>query len=143
ENLVLAYMWVSLADAAGQTKAREIRVLLAEKMSSEQIGEARLLARAWTLSTPMRFTQTPVRVEVDGKLLTCSVSPVQAGGRTLVPLRDIFEALGAAVAWDASSKGITANRDGTEVRLTVGGRSATVDGRKVALDAPARVVRGV
>lgn len=45
-----------------------------------------------------------IQVEVDGQALSFSEAPRQMNGRTMVPLRGIFEALGAQVNWDASSR---------------------------------------
>jgi len=39
----------------------------------------------------------PITVTVNGRVLTMDVSPVVQGGRTLVPMRVIFDALGAEV----------------------------------------------
>ncbi len=45
----------------------------------------------------------PIRVMVDGAELAFDVDPVIENDRTLVPMRLIFEALGAKVDWDASN----------------------------------------
>ncbi len=84
-------------------------------------------------------------VTVDGQQLATSVAPIQRNGRTLVPMRDIFQALGASVAWNNQTQGITATRGGTpaaNVGLQIGSRFATVNGRGVTLDQPAVLYRG-
>lgn len=43
-----------------------------------------------------------ISVVVDGQVLATEVSPVIENGRTMVPLRAIFEALDASVEWDDS-----------------------------------------
>jgi len=40
-------------------------------------------------------------------------------GRTLVPLRAIFEALGAELNWDPVTRTVTGTKDGTVVTLTI------------------------
>lgn len=53
--------------------------------------------------TPAHASQ-PVRIQIDGQLLYIPANeqqPTIVGGRTLVPLRLVMEALGFRVAWDA------------------------------------------
>ena len=83
-----------------------------------------------------------IRVEVNGRPLSFSVPPTVMAGRTIVPLRGIFEALGAQVNWDESTSTITGTKGDTNVRLVVGAHSATVNGRTVYLDAPATIIGG-
>ncbi|MGE0493869.1 MAG: copper amine oxidase N-terminal domain-containing protein [Vulcanimicrobiota bacterium] len=63
-------------------------------------------------------------------------------GRVLVPLRGIFERLGAEVVYLPASRSIKATRDRTQVELVLGSRSALVDGRTVYLDVPAATYSG-
>jgi hypothetical protein len=48
------------------------------------------------------------RVLLDGQLLSFDVQPIIEDGRTLVPLRTIFEALGANVSWDENTQTVAA-----------------------------------
>lgn len=73
---------------------------------------------------------------------TLEVPPRLSGGRTLVPLRFIGEALGASFNWDAPSKTVTYSLAGRQVILTAGSTQARVDGSPVTLEAPAQVVDG-
>ena len=81
------------------------------------------------------------RVVVNGQGLTFDVPPVIEQGRTLVPLRAIFEALGAGVNWDDSTQTVTATKGGMEIKLVIGGL-AYKNGQPVALDVPAKIVNG-
>ena len=47
QDYVTAHMWVNLAGAQGNENARELRDLLAEGMSAEQIAAAQRAAREW------------------------------------------------------------------------------------------------
>jgi hypothetical protein len=81
-------------------------------------------------------------VVVNGKTLAFDVPPVIESGRTLVPLRAIFEALGAAVQWDATTRTVTATRSSTTIQLAIGQAQAQRNGQPVTLDVPARIQAG-
>jgi len=86
------------------------------------------------------FAQRGIRVTVDGTPLSLDVEPVIRNGRTLVPMRAIFERLGATVDWNAGTGTITARRSNQTIQLTIGSATASVDGRRVNLDVPAEIV---
>lgn len=94
------------------------------------------------LVTAIMASMATIKVEVDGERLSFDVPPMMIQNRTMVPLRGVFEAMGAQVNWDAPTATITANKADRDVKLTVGNRSATVNGRTVMLDAPPMIVRG-
>ena len=81
-------------------------------------------------------------VILNGDEITFDVLPRIQNGRVLVPLRAIFEAMGATVNWDNITKTATAKKDGTTVILTSGSETATINGRTVALDQPGVVING-
>lgn len=78
-------------------------------------------------------------VTLNGQNLNFDVPLVVENDRTLVPLRAIFEALGASVQWDDSTQTVTASKAGTEIKLVIGGK-AFKNGEPVALDVPAKLV---
>lgn len=83
-----------------------------------------------------------VNVTIDGKLQQFDQSAIIKNGSTLVPLRGVFEALKAEVAWDQATKTVTATKGSTVIVLTIGKSTATVDGKQVALSAKAEVING-
>src|SRR5574341_2256879 len=83
-----------------------------------------------------------IRVLVDGSPVLFDQPPVSIGGRVLVPLRGVFERLGAVVPWNPLNNTVLASRSGTQIQLTIGSRVAFVNGRQVMLDVPAMAVRG-
>ncbi len=83
-----------------------------------------------------------VSVSVDGKKLDTDVAPVICDGRTLVPMRAIFEALGADIEWDDAEKTVSATKNDTFIKLTAGKNEMTVNGRIVQLDVPASIRYG-
>jgi len=68
--------------------------------------------------------------------------PIEVQGAVLVPLRGVFEALGATVNYDASSKTITANKGSANVVLQLGSTIASVNGQTQMLSQAARTVDG-
>jgi len=85
---------------------------------------------------------TGMNMVLDGKLLTFEVQPRIVNGRTLVPLRALSEALGAAVYWDADTKTATVLNASTEIVLTIGDFAPTVNGLTVAIDQPGIIENG-
>ncbi|MDD4689035.1 MAG: stalk domain-containing protein [Eubacteriales bacterium] len=67
------------------------------------------------------------------------VKPVVVDDRTLVPMRAIFEVLGAQVDWNDKSQTATAVKDETKVAITIGG-GFIVNEREVDLDVPAQLI---
>jgi hypothetical protein len=84
------------------------------------------------------FSQIPVYL--DGERLYFDTPPTITNGRTLVPLRKIFEELGAEVAWDQETKTVTAVKGDRSVSVTIDNKSAVVNGKSVTLDVPATLV---
>jgi hypothetical protein len=80
------------------------------------------------------YAPTSASVTLNGQPLTTSVPPMVQNGRTLVPMRDIFEALGATVVWNPGDSSIVAQKDSTRVWLQIGNSTARVDNRNVWLD---------
>ncbi len=86
--------------------------------------------------------QAPIRVYVDGQELPFDVPPSMIQGRVLVPLRGIFERLGATVDFDPQTQHIVAVRGPQTVELTIGSRQARVNSSAALLDVPAFTIGG-
>ncbi|MFX4262213.1 copper amine oxidase N-terminal domain-containing protein [Pelotomaculum propionicicum] len=80
-----------------------------------------------------------INVILDGKTMEFEVLPFLDQGRTMVPLRAIFEALGAGVQWDGESRTVTAVKDSREIKLVIDG-AAYINGAVVNLDVPAKII---
>ena len=83
-----------------------------------------------------------ITVLVNGTAVTFDQPPIIENGRTLVPLRAIFEALGANVEWEQSTQTVTAVRDDITIILKIGDAFLTKNGERIALDVPAKIVGG-
>ncbi|TJX12855.1 copper amine oxidase N-terminal domain-containing protein [Tissierella creatinini] len=84
----------------------------------------------------------PIKVFVHNSQLNLPVDPVIIDGRTLVPLRAIFEALGATVEWDQATKTVTGIQGDKLIKLQVDNKIAQINGQEVTLDAAATIVNG-
>jgi len=75
-----------------------------------------------------------IQVTVNGTPVNFDQPPVMAGDHVLVPLRGVFEQLGATVRYDAPTRGITAVSGATQISLQIGNRMANVNGQSRMLD---------
>ena len=81
-----------------------------------------------------------ITVSLDGKNIEFDVAPQIINGRTMVPLRAIFEALGATVDWNDDTQTVTSTKGGTTISLTINNPTMYVNGKAVILDSPACLV---
>lgn len=86
--------------------------------------------------------EAELKVQINGQILTLDTPPFIDNGRTLVPLRAIFEALGAQIGWNGATRTVTGTRAAKKVVLTVDSDQAQVDGQAVKLAVAARIRDG-
>lgn len=79
---------------------------------------------------------------VDGTNVQTDVPPVIVDGRTLVPVRALFESLGATVDWDETTQTVTATKEDTVISMQIGSTAASVNGATQVLDVPAQTIEG-
>ena len=112
-----------------------------------------LIAAIFTLSVFADETK-PVTVTLNGQVVDCASYGQEATiveGRTLVPLRAIFEALGASVEWDGETRKVSSTRGNVMITLAVGENSLQkhilydgfiVETIIIPLDVPAQIMNG-
>ena len=83
-----------------------------------------------------------IKVVVDGSPIYLDSPPMLLNGRVLVPLRGVFERLGATVVWDPRAQAVLAQRGATSIALTIGSSQAAVNGQAQPIDTPALLVAG-
>jgi Copper amine oxidase N-terminal domain len=91
---------------------------------------------------PAQTTAPYVRIFVDGSPVTLSRPPVIVNGRMLVPMRSVFQQLGATVTWDPLAETALAQRGGTTVSLSIGAMQGFVNGQAQVLDVPPMIIGG-
>jgi hypothetical protein len=111
-------------------------------MKIRQTLSALALGLAFAAGAHSASAQEAPRLLLNDRPLRTRVEPVLEDGRVLVPLRDIFEALGARVDYDREDRTITARRAGSLVHMALGSQSAVADGHIVHLDVPADTIAG-
>ncbi|WP_130861115.1 N-acetylmuramoyl-L-alanine amidase [Bacilliculturomica massiliensis] len=117
---------------------------LIQRSTQERFGEA--AGKAVETYLKRVGVMKDVTVLVNGSELEMDQPPVLKEGRVLIPFRAVFEALGAEVGWDGTSQTVSAEKDGTEVLMTIDSKTMTVKDaqgtRSVELDVPAQIANG-
>ncbi len=93
------------------------------------LGAASIAAAALTLPAA---AAGPVTVTLNGNQLNLNPAPTERAGRVFVPLRGVFENLGASVVY--ANGVINATGRGHTVSLHIGSQQATVDGQQQTVD---------
>ncbi|MDF2716338.1 MAG: hypothetical protein K0R28_3263, partial [Paenibacillus sp.] len=84
-----------------------------------------------------------IRITLYGEPFSAERSPILVDGVTLVPLRDIAEALGAAVSWDNGAQSVKLHKSASEIRLAIGSTEAVKNGQPIRLEAAPRLMGNV
>ena len=84
----------------------------------------------------MAMPALAVNLIIDGMKVKLDSEPLMRGSMVFVPLRGIFEKLGATVTYEKSTQTILAHRKETKVKLVTGDPFAFVDGSRVRMMAP-------
>jgi trimeric autotransporter adhesin len=105
------------------------------------VGNAPAQRRDPGVITPDR--KLAIKVTVDGEPLEFKDAvPIMAASRILVPMRGVFERLGATLNWDKANNKVTANANGKSIELKIGQNTAVMDGKATPLDQPAVLYKG-
>lgn len=86
------------------------------------------------------MAENDIRVNLNDKTLSFDVLPQIINERTMVPLRAIFEALGASVDWNQETKTIISTKGNTTIKLTINSNIMYVNDNPITLDTPACVI---
>jgi hypothetical protein len=87
--------------------------------------------------------QGAITVAVDGETVAFSgQAPVIVNGRTLIPLRGVFEKMGYSIEWDGATKTATLKTDKNSISVSANSSAFTVNGESKALDVPAQIMNG-
>lgn len=139
-GLVIATMVTSVPNAAAQataTPAPEDSINETEKTPIP-------IVTSGTIPYPRvdKTENEPITVTINGKAVEFDVAPVLENGRVLVPLRKIFEELGATVTWEDETKTATAIKGDDSIVIAADNETMDKNGRKILLDVAAKIVDG-
>jgi hypothetical protein len=119
---------------------RELRRPRGLRTSVKKLRSTLLLLLA-TLGSA--YARPELVVLVDGKPVEFKTArPQVIGGRTVVPLRGVFEAIGAYVEYDPANRIIKAKRNNEVVELKLDDRVAKKNGAEIIMDAKAQIYAG-
>ena len=109
-------------------------------MLKKSLFLALAIALAISIINFTAFAAGPISVYLNGTRLTFDVPPQLINNRTMVPLRAIFEAMGAKVDWNGDTETVTGTKGDRVVVLTIGNTSPTINGQVVTIDQPGVIV---
>ncbi|MGP6156442.1 MAG: stalk domain-containing protein [Vulcanimicrobiaceae bacterium] len=91
-----------------------------------------ILAMTAMVAVPVSAQSGQIAVQLNGRPINLDPPPVERVGRVFVPLRGVFERMGASVVYDNGQ--INATGRGHTVSLNIGSSAASVDGQPQTLD---------
>lgn len=80
-----------------------------------------------------------VTVVLDGETIVFDVLPQLINGRTMVPMRAIFEKLGAVVDWNDTTRTAIAQKGNTTVSIVIDDTTLYKNSEPITLDVPAQL----
>ncbi|MCL2573276.1 MAG: stalk domain-containing protein [Defluviitaleaceae bacterium] len=92
------------------------------------------------------YANNEIAVTIDGVAVEFDVPPQIVDGRTLVPVRGVFEALGFEVEWKQDIQTAILERDNLDIFITIGNQAFIRDNgdflSAFVLDVPAQIIDG-
>ena len=98
-----------------------------------------LIAAAMVMTTAVSAAEG-VNVTVNG--VAVDTQGVIVDGRTMVPVRGVFEQIGYTVEWDANTKTATLTKGSDTVEMTQGKMYFTYNGTQITPDVPQQIING-
>lgn len=77
-----------------------------------------MLVFVMMLSFPI-LANDKITVEIDNNIINFDVDPEIKNDRVMVPVRKIFEELGASVSWNENTRTVTGTRDNITIKLNI------------------------
>jgi hypothetical protein len=112
-------------------------------MTIEKPATRALAALSLLLLAPMAAHAQNISVRVNGNSVAFADTPPQRiEGRVLVPLRGVLEEIGADISWNEATQTVKARMGERALQLTLGSRTALVNGQSVSLRVPAMRIGG-
>lgn len=88
------------------------------------------------------FSNDTIHVKIDGNYIDFDVLPQIFDGRTMVPVRTIFEKMGAAVEWNENTNTAVCTKGNTVVKVKVNHMDMHINNQVIWMDIPAFILDG-
>ena len=111
-------------------------------MKLTRIIVALVISLLCLIPTVSAYSEKVISLEINGTVIRTEVPPTVIGGRTMVPVRDIFEACGANVTWDPATKKITGSKGGKNVVMQVGSNKLYMNSSVATMDCTPVIIEG-
>lgn len=83
-----------------------------------------------------------IKVKINDEYVMFDQLPVTQNSRTLVPMRGIFERLGAEIEWDNKNNTVIAKKDGIRIVVPINSKYITINDKQVEMDISAQIING-
>ncbi|GIP34030.1 copper amine oxidase N-terminal domain-containing protein [Paenibacillus sp. J2TS4] len=110
------------------------------KMQIKETNASSVAVQFYDETGKQEIVKRGTLVTIDGKGLATEQPPVNLAGNVVVPMRAIFEAMGAGIEWDQETQTVTATRGSKEIKLQIGSDKAYIDGQENKLNVPAQLI---
>lgn len=85
-------------------------------------------------------TTEKINILINNQFLESDQPAVSVNDRTLVPMRAIFEALGAEVEWNENTQTVTGTKNNMTVSITINEKNILINEEKNEIDVPAQLI---
>lgn len=87
------------------------------------------------------FADSDINVSLNGNIIEFTdQKPIIQDGRTLVPLRGVFDAMGYEIKWLQDSKTAALIKNGVSIIIKIGSNEIKANGNSVLVDVPAQII---
>ncbi len=87
-----------------------------------------------------KYTGTTYKLKVNGEVVSSDVPVIVMNGRSMVPVRALFEKLGASVSWNAAAQKMTVSYNGYSILLTSNSKNAVINGTNYDMGVPVKKI---
>lgn len=99
------------------------------------------ITAAVTLAMSTSVFAKDVTVSLNGRAVSFpNQQPVIVEGRTLIPLRGLFDNMGYSISWNGNTKTVTLSKGSDTITINIGESCYYLNGSKKAIDVPAQII---
>jgi hypothetical protein len=127
-----------MKNMAFKTRKKVVALLLSATVANSMVAVDGVSAAPLVAASQ----QNDITVIINGQVQSFPQPPVAIDGTTLVPLRGIFEALGAKVEWDGATQTASAVKGDMQVSVQLNNKTGYVNGKAVTLNVAPQAING-